>query len=158
MVLFESHLKLPSGRVFHPLFIPKYQRSRSLNKHHSGQSKRIHKHSKKPTPNVAYRFDAIWGRLRPMTAGSVRTRHSDHPLGGFTFGGGNHHMIAVDQATRRESLDRAWTAAACWRVEVRSLLRTIQQAGSKKSGRAGCRSPRLRVMVVFEARARRPGK
>ncbi len=49
--------------------------------------------SQKPTPNVSFTYDAIYGRLSQMTDGTGSTAYAYHPVDGVTFGAGNLHTI-----------------------------------------------------------------
>ncbi len=44
--------------------------------------------SQKPTPNVSFTYDAIYGRLSQMTDGTGSTAYTYHPVDGVTFGAG----------------------------------------------------------------------
>ena len=49
--------------------------------------------SQKPTANVGFTYDPIYGRLSQMTDGTGSTGYTYHPVDGSTFGAGNLHTI-----------------------------------------------------------------
>ena len=49
--------------------------------------------SQKPTANVGFTYDPVYGRLSQMTDGTGTTGYAYHPVDGSTFGAGNLHTI-----------------------------------------------------------------